>query len=374
MIKFFVNFDNLHYMKMKLTFFFLVLSAISFGQITLTDQHFCGANEQYLFSNTIDPTIDYATTGANYTWDFSALTRVNQDTFVTRPMSQVNGFSILQFGSFAPTAYKATYFNTTTDLPIAQISQFLPVNITEMNLFTKKQSSKITSVGYEFRVNGQGIGFRSDTIESRYVLPLNYNDMYQSRGYTSLDMNPIYDAKWKQYRQRQSTVDGWGTITTPFGTFPCLRLHHIIHEKDSIYISTNGNGLWLPLTIPVTHEYEWRSTDDKEAILRIRTNEVLSNEVVTSIEYRDNLANLGLLKNEFQVSVFPNPVINSLHVQSEKSAFHYMITAENGQVFKSGICTENEAIIDVSTISCGVYFLILINGTEISSIKFSKKS
>lgn len=357
---------------MKLILPFVFIGFVSFGQITLTDQHFCGPSESYIFSQVTNPLIDYATTGANHSWDFSDLVSLNQRTFESKPMSQVNGFSAFTFGSFAPSAYKATYFNSTTDLPIAQISQYLPINITEMNQFSKKETSQITSVGYEFKINGQGIGFRSDTIEKRYVLPLEYNDQYQSRGYTSLNMNPFYDAQWKQYRQRQSVVDGWGTVQTPFGTFDALRIHHVINEMDSIYFVYNGTGMWLPLTIPTTHEYEWRSTSDKEAVLRIKTNVVLGNEVVTSIEYRDNLAGLKLIEQNFEVTIFPNPVMNELKISSAEFVTGTMIVDAVGRVWERQTANSKELKMDVSQLPAGRYSLVVFSETSYSTIPFVK--
>lgn len=357
---------------MKLVFPFIFLGFSSIGQITLTSQHFCGASESYLFSQVTNPLIDYSTTGANHTWDFSDLNALNQRTFETKPMSQVSGFSSFVFGSFASAPYKATYFNSTTDLPIAQISQFLPINITEMNQFTKNETSQITSVGYEFKINGQGIGFKSDTIEKRYVLPLEYNDQYQSRGYTGLNMNPFYNAQWKQYRQRQSVVDGWGTIQTPFGTFSALRIHHVINEMDSIYFVINGTGTWIPLTIPTTHEYEWRSTSDKEAILRIKTNVVLGNEVVTSIEYRDNLAGLQMDQLNFGVSVFPNPVVNEVQIQSEIQATGLMIVDAIGRIWLHETADSKLIKLDVSEIPAGVYSLVVFSESSYSTVSFVK--
>lgn len=335
---------------------FVCLSINAQAQITLTSTNFCGANESYVFSVAINPMIDYSTTGANYNWDFSTLSSSTQKTFVTKPMSGLSFFSSIAFGSFAPSAYKATYFHATTDIPLAQITSVLPISITDMNAFVKNQSSSITQVGYEFKVDNQGLGFRSDTIETRYALPLDYGDSYQSRGYTSLDMNPIFDAKWKQYRQRSSTVDGWGSITTSFGQFDVLRIHHTINEFDSIYYS----GFWLPLPIPETHEYEWRSTSDKEAILRIRTNVVLGNEVVTSIEYRDNLLGLMDSNPSFDVSIFPVPTTTELNVHSAELIDGYAMVDQNGRVLEHKQVQSPQFTINIEQLATGSYSLVLM--------------
>lgn len=351
---------------------FLALSTFSFGQITLTDQHFAGAGESFVFSTLTDPTIDYATTGTNHTWDFSALVPQDQRSLITNPMSQVTGLSLLMFGSFAPAAYKATYFNATTDLPIAQASAVLPISIEELNQFSKKTSTAVTSIGYEIVSSGQGVGFRSDTIETRYELPLTYGDNYESRGYTNIDLNPIYDAKWRQHRHRVSSVDGWGTVKTPFGQFDAIRIHHVIDELDSIYISFNGFTMWLPVPIPLTHEYEWRSTADKEAVMRIRTNEIAGNETVTAIEYRDNFNGLGLTESAVSVQFYPNPVSNELHVSTAELAQNFFIVDHSGRIWKQIPASSKEQVLDVSELASGSYSLVVVFTSGYTTQKFVK--
>lgn len=348
----------------------LTFSSVSFGQITLTDQHFAGPGESYIYSTVLDPTIDYGTTGANHVWDFSDMTPQAQRNLDTRPTSQLSGLSSFMFGSFAPAAYKASYFNATTDLPLDQVSSFLPISIEEINQFTRKTSSGITSIGYELVSSGQGLGFRSDTIEVRYELPMTYGDSYQSRGYTSLDMNPFYDAKWKQYRQRASNVDGWGTVKTPYGQFDALRIHHVIHEMDSIYFSIQGVAMWLPIPIPVAHEYEWRTTAEKEPVMKIRTNEIMGNETVTAVEYRDNY--LGLNESEISVSFYPNPATTELHVSTPEPAESFVIVDHTGKIWSRIPGSSTEEVLDVSQLASGGYTLVVRFSKGYTSVQFVK--
>jgi hypothetical protein len=360
-------------LKMKhLLLSVLAISSLSFGQITLTDQHFAGPSESYVFSTLTDPTIDYATTGANHHWDFSDLVPQDQRGLTTRPSSEISGLSIIQFGGFAPAPYKATYFNSSTDLPLDQVSGVLPIPIEEMNSFTRKTATAVTSIGYELVSNGQGLGFRSDTIETRYALPMTYGNNYESRGYIALDLNPIYDAQWRQYRHRVTNVDGWGTVKTPFGTFDALRIHHVIDEFDSIYISFQGFGTWVPIPVPLAHEYEWRSTSDKEAVMRIRTSEVMGNETVTAVEYRDDFNGLGLTESKFQVSFYPNPVVNELHVSTPETAEKLVIVDQSGRIWKQVSGSSKDQVIDVSELASGSYSLVVLFSNSYTSVKFIK--
>lgn len=361
-------------MMKLLVLFLLSLTGVAFGQITLTDQHFSGANESFVISTTTDPSIDYSTTGANTTWNFSSLVATGQKGYSTNPMSSAALYSQLIFGSFAPLAYKATYFASTTDLPLAQLTTALPVSIQDISLFTKKTATAITSVGYELLINGQGIAVKSDTIEKRYALPLNFGDTYNSRGYTALDMNPIYNAQWRQHRSRSSVVDGYGTITTPFGSFSALRIKHEITENDSIYLAIGGTtGFWLPLPIPVAYEYEWRAVEEKEPILLIKTSSTLGTETVTAIEYRDQFLGLGIAENNAEVSVGPNPANDQLHVASAALIEQWSLMNSDGRVVHAANHADNLLAIDLSQLATGEYHLVLVTAKGISYQKFIKQ-
>lgn len=361
-------------MKQVLLLLLILASNCVFAQITLTDQHFSGANESFVISTTTDPSIDYSLTGANVTWDFSSLVAIGQKGYLTKPVSTAALYSQLLFGSFAPLAYKATYFASTTDLPLAQLTTALPISIEDISLFTKKNSTAITSVGYELLINGQGIAVKSDTIEKRYVLPLNFGDAYSSRGYTALDINPIYNAQLRQRRLRTSVVDGYGTITTPFGSFSALRIKHEIIENDSVFLAIGGTtGFWLPLPIPMAYEYEWRAVEEKEPILLIKTALTLGSETVTAIEYRDQFLGLGIGENNVEVTVGPNPANDKLIVSAAALIEQWSLVSMNGQVVRTSNHLANTLTIDLSNLARGEYQLILQTSKGISCQKFLKQ-
>jgi hypothetical protein len=357
-----------------LTLFFISLIGSAYGQITLTDQHFSGANESFVISTTTDPLIDYNFTGANVAWDFTTLVATGQKGYITKPMTSAALYSQLLFGSFAPLAYKATYFASTTDLPLAQLTTALPVSIEDISLFTKKTATAINSVGYELLINGQGIAVKSDTIEKRYALPLNFGDTYNSRGYTALDMNPIYNAQWRQHLSRSSVVDGYGAITTPFGTFSALRIKHEITENDSIYLAIGGtSGFWLPLPIPVAYEYEWRAVEEKEPILVIKTSVTLGTETVTAIEYRDQFLGLGIAENAIEVIVGPNPANDQLNVSSAAIIEQWSLINSDGRVVHAANHESSSLSINLCELATGQYHLVLVTAKGISYQKFIKQ-
>lgn len=349
----------------------LCLSPLAlFGQITLDETHFASENDSARISTAdANPDLDFAYTGANVVWDFSPYLQSTGQLLVNyNPLPASNQFLNIMFGSFAPANYRANYFLPNEALPIGQLSQFLPISIEDINQFYKKTDTKLTQVGYSITVQGQEIPTRSDTIETKYNFPMNFGDSHTSRGYTKLDLNPIQNAIWIQHRKRETSVDGWGQLITNFGDFPTLRIHHRIEESDSFYVEFNGFPLWIPIPVPVSHEYEWRSTLDKEAIVKVITSEIQGNETVTRIEFRDNYI-AGINALDLNVSIFPNPAHNSLAIQSKTALLGYEIyTMDGKQISEGELHQAAQEFIDIETLEVGTYILKLI-GTEGSAQK-----
>ncbi|MDP5099105.1 MAG: T9SS type A sorting domain-containing protein [Crocinitomicaceae bacterium] len=357
-------------MKTTLLTFLALIPTILFSQITLTSADFATANDTVRISKATDNSIDFSTTGANYTWDFSYLTFDSQ---LRRDYAPATGLPILinfVFGPMASNNYKATYFLPSTDLPIDQLGTFLPITISDVVQYSKKTNDSITSIGLSLQINGNGIPVKSDTIETRYAFPLNYGDNHYSRGYTRLDMNPIYDAIWIQYRQRYTEVDGWGSVSTPYGTFDALRLKHTITETDSLRISFNGNPFWLPIPVPESHIYEWITNGEKDAIMRIVTTLAGGNETVTSIEYKDFNLTASLNELELAFEIYPNPAGDFITISNVSKDDSYYIVDAQGKIVQNGSVNGK---IDITSLSNGTFEIVVESNHQIGSKSFIKQ-
>ena len=314
-------------------------------------------------SRAMDDVIDYSSTGANYTWDFSYL--VAEEQILRKYFDISDGSNLMQFmfGAFAPPVYQGTNFAETDAIPLDQLSGIFPVSLDEIHLISRNTADSITSVGYTMTVDGNEIPFRSDTIETRYKFPMLYGNVYSSRGHSELDLNPLFDAVWKQYRQRSSHVDGWGSITTPYGTFDALRIRHSITETDSIYFDFGTGGTWFELPIPLTTQYEWWATGELEPVMRITTSDFSGTEIVTGIEYRDSYLGLdaSLEEQELSFLIAPNPTIDAIHLKVPGYGWTYTILAADGTRVGTGVLKISDSSIDVSKLNAGQYYLLLRN-------------
>lgn len=346
---------------MKLLLALILLPAIGFSQITITDADFGNEGDTVRISTTTDAGVDFTSTGTNFNWDFSSFVAESQTLLQHNSVSNTSTLVQILFGSFAPAAYQASYFQEFDDLPIDQFGQLLPVNISNLFQFTKIVPDSVSSVGITIDVDGNQIPFRSDSIEKRYALPLTFGDSYTGRGYTEMDLNPFAEIIWRQHRSRNSQVDGWGTIALPMGSFDVIRVKHTIEENDSLYQDLFGTGTptWFGLDLPTAYIYEWIANGEKTPVLRIETSEFGGFETITNIEYRDNydasLANIANVELT-QVSIYPNPTTSTIQIKGVTGSLFYSIFDASGNNVKTGSLTATEAI-DVSSLAPGNYLI-----------------
>ena len=346
---------------MKFLIPFALLPSILCAQITLEVSDFADGGDTVRVSNTNDFSLDYASTGANYTWDFSGLIAESQTVKDYQNMDNASAIPSFTFGAFADEAYQATNFAETADIPLDQAGEFLPISIDAINQFSRNTSNGITSVGLSIGISGTEIPVTSDTIETRYAFPMNYEDSYSSNGYSYLDLNPIYNAIWIQYRTRNTEVDGYGSISTPYGTFDVLRIRHEIIESDSVFIDLFEGAEWYELPVPVRYEYEWITKSEKEPILKVLTRiDASGEETVTGVLYKDNFLDLnaGIEEAQNSLQMGPNPVINSLVVQGISGSFDYQVIDMSGQVIQKGT-QQNDNVIDFNKINPGTYLMLV---------------
>lgn len=350
------------------------LPFLGFGQIFIDQSDFGNADDTVRMSSTTDAAIDFSSTGANSNWDYSGLVAESQELREFKDLSSASALVNIIYGQFAGTDHQASYFLPNDDLPLDQLGGILPVNITDLFQFSKSSSSAITSIGIAMAVDGTEIPFRSDTIEMRYEFPMMYQNTYSSRGYTKMDLNPIQDIVWVQYRTRDSEVDGWGTITTPYGTFDALRVKHTINEVDSLSLEVFGAPFTLPLDLPESYIYEWLADGQLEPVLRIETSDLGGTEIVSAIEYRDSFdpALVGINEKTIEVELYPNPVIDELKVVGMEPGSTFTIVDAHGAIVNQGVLNASESI-QVGRLSSGTYSIVILSGGKLAQSTFIKQ-
>lgn len=358
---------------MRLILLLAALSfSISYAQVSIIDTDFFSVDDTARVSETTDANIDYTSTGPNSVWDFSTLTANSQRLEKAYSISSAGVIVNLQFGPSAPPGYVSSYYRPFDGIPFEDFSNFLPVNIEDINRIIKKDSDSLKYTGYSFKIDGQQVGFRSDTIETGYEFPLEYGDSYNSRGYTKMDFNPFFNAIFIQYRQRSSEVDGHGTLITPYSTFNTIRVHHTINEQDSLYVDIQGFSTWVPIE-RTTHQYEWWAKDEMRPAMMIQTEEVNGGENVTAITYKDEYLGLDASLNEltaFNASVYPNPSSDLLNVETNVPVNSLRIFDIQGKLMIEQEANSKHELVNTSSLEQGIYTLLIATkkGTQVAKL------
>jgi hypothetical protein len=368
---------NLNQIQMKKLLLFathiLIFIGFSSAQITITTTDMPVVNDTIRYSTTLniqgqDPT----QTGANHTWDYSALTSNTQrlDTFFA-VTSTPTAYQFFFNNSILYASHKANYALRGQDITFPPIVP-IPISFTEVFNFVKNSASKYENVGFGSKISGFPNSTRKQPIDVEYVFPLNDGDTSYSASQFNINIPTL--AYYGQTMERENKVDGWGSLTIPMGTYNVLRVKSILTKVDTIFLDTLGFGVTFPR--PEETEYKWLANGMSTPILKI----VTSLGVVTNIEYQDTIPVVGIQEESLinSVSVFPNPTKEFVQVIfNSKNAGNlaYSIKDVNGKLILSNNFNANTGknvfVIDLrnNQLTKGIYFVELLMNSQLVTQK-----
>lgn len=358
-------------MKTHYSFILLLIIAFShitgFTQITINNNDMPVPNDTFRISTTINiHSLDPAVAGANASWDFSILTSNTQtiDTFFSVLSSYIPVTYNLAYNNFLDPIHKATVatrnFNTSSPFPQVQISE-------TFNFF-KSSSSGYVQVGQGAKINGLPTTMKYDVPETFFTFPMQLGNIDSS---TSKYGNTIPSlGYYGQTIHRINTVDAYGSLTTPYGTFDVMRVKSLIYKQDTMYIDTI---LQYGTTInrPLETQYIWLGDNQGEPLLQISK---INNQF--TIRYKDSIFSTSITP-EFifhkSLFAFPVPAKDNIRIISEESFHHLLIIDILGKNVKTVLNGFN--FIDISDLQKGIYFIHMFDTKNqlISSQKIIKE-
>jgi hypothetical protein len=339
--------------------------------IVLSNNNMPSANDTLRYTTVnLNSVSNYSATGTNYNWNFSS---VNSTTS-----------GIRSFKSAIQTPY-ALFFLSFTGFAekLPDISLGGTFSFTDYYNFYKKQTSPQAYIA-----DGVGLTFSGVPLPSYftdkdelYMFPMTY-PKYDSTTFRfstpSVSVVPIIYIK---SGYRVTRVDGWGTVTTPYGTENCLRLITTQYAKDTIKTA------FLPLGFPNTvRSYQWMTLNSKIPYFEVTGNVVGTNFVPTEARYRGYAVKAveppnttgvrDALADVQQVVVYPNPVSEVLHLGAVPEDLIVSLHDSQGKFLrtvslKSGAKTQD---IEVTDLAPGIYSLNGVLEAKVFQIKFVKEA
>ena len=319
---------------------------------------------------------DYTTTGANHTWNFSNLVPTDQIMREFKP-----SFQTPYAFYFFPPKYGEKVLDAVPipNIPLGGIT----ISIEDIYSFYRKNgTSSFNSEGLGLKMSGIPVGATFTDEDELFQFPLDYLNRDSTRFSLTTPTNTLVPFTYKKHGYRITEVDGWGTITTPFGTENCLRVVSTQYSIDTIFISALPAGFNKFGFPNYMRSYQWLILNENVPYLEVTGNLVGANFTPTQARYRDQIryfvGSQEHSKEEKIFSVYPNPSNDKLKISSlgKNLQVTYYILDMNGKEvkrgnFNSSDSVENSSEITISDFSQGVYSIHFTAQNFYQNIKFS---
>lgn len=300
----------------------------------------------------VPPGLNYQLADTNTSWDFSSLQPVNQlmDTFL----------SVL---STSPFYYPAFILNASIASNGPDLSFIPNVTLTDVYEFYKESNTAFTLVGYGASMSGVPLTPKYNPADKLYSFPITMGSVDSTTARLELAIPGLFT--FSQTKKRKNTVDAWGNLTTPFGTFSTLRIKSEVIEIDSLYLDTPG--IQVPLPHQIFTEYKWLADNMGVPVLVITKPQTGA----ATAEFIDSLRilNIGIEKAPIftdAMNLYPNPTadVATLDFDSHTGEAELRIYGYDG----SFICSRNVNTlpyrIDINDIGlkAGLYLIQICEG------------
>lgn len=345
-------------MKKILLSLSLLFSISAFAQITLEHIHVIATGRQYTEAS--DNTArKLASSGANQKWDYANLKASSKDS--------------IRFGM--PFWYKGhTYFPQ---------SNYAIINSSDTSAV---QFAELTNSAFF----SHGFYASSDTSETIYKIktkifsfPSTYNSSFSESviypglsiglGFDPDSTGPIPKIDSMQIStgiNRSSSINGWGSLKTPLGSFNTLKQTTLEISNQLVFVKTNG--AWIKASAPILQLFGIvLPAPDSSYSVNFMTNSAGIGVPLMTYNYRpkDTAASnitwlyaiprkssiLSLASND--VSIYPNPATSVINIQSDKAASFEIFNALGQLIVNDKMSVETE--ISVAALPRGMYLVHL---------------
>lgn len=241
------------------------------AQITITIDDLANEDD-VVYVSTANPIGEFELTvsGPDAVWNYDWLEPLAQDSSVWVDPTSTN------------VAYFFLWFDANVAEETGQVIESDFFSLEDLYNFYDRSESSLSITGIAGTITGIPLPASFDEPDVIYELPLEYGNTYSSLSNFSFIIPGI--GSWSESRDRSCEVDGWGELTTPYGTFNTLRVKCDVYTEDVIEYT----GIEFPISYTTT-EYRWMAPGQLIPVLQINSQEILGFETITAVTYRDTL-------------------------------------------------------------------------------------
>ncbi len=289
--------------------------------ITLDENDLPEAGRSFLVTSA-SPLIDFdaEATGEEYTWDFSTLFPLLEDTSFWIPDNETN-----------PLYFFLWLTSDIAEQTISDIENDL-LTITDVYNFYWLDDDYFAFSGFAGSILEIPIPIWFEEPETIIEFPAIFEQYTTFSTGFDLDIPDI--GGWSELRERENAIDGWGTLITPAGTYDVLRVRSEILVTDTF----SYDGTVIPVQY-TTREYRWMAKEEGIPVLQITTQEVLGVETITAVTYKSGeLTAVQDIPADAQSLTIISPVHDVLEAfitVPESGAYSWQVMSMSGQVVAS---------------------------------------
>ena len=305
--------------------------------------------------NSLDLPSTFTQSGANQQWDFSSVSS--------------DGQRKLEFFAANKTPYAFYFFNQIGQKTADSLGGG-PIMFSNIYSFYSKSINSYKASGIGYSVSSFPLAAKNTDEDEIFIFPLTYNDTDVTT-YAFEFSIPGQDLfKYKQAGKRTNIVDAWGSLKTPYATYPStLRIKTIVEGVDTIEIQ--GFKTPLPRKDVI---YRWLTTTNRNPVMEVTLTEFGGQTVPQAAYYLDKrrATNSIFHKERALFSLYPNPVADRLYANTNfYTCLPYQMPAKL-RVFSLNGAQINEieynsnpidgGYYDVSKLPLGIYLIEFPDG------------
>ncbi|MFT6166121.1 MAG: hypothetical protein ACJAV5_001306 [Vicingaceae bacterium] len=215
--------------------------------------------------------LNYQRNGANQTWNFNSLRPIGQtvQNFVSSSQTPYNT---------VPTSRIGLLFADTLSLgPNSVTNVYNFVNSTSTDFSIDWRAATLPFLGSAIPIQ---IPFQDR--DEVFQFPLDYLDR-DSSVYNFVFNNVFPPLYYGSSGYRINEVDGWGTVSTPYGRFNTLRIITDMVSMDTI--SFSGQNISIPSHV---RTYQWIANGERIPVMTVNGLVIAGAFVPNSVEFRDS--------------------------------------------------------------------------------------
>lgn len=351
--------------KVLLTILFSLFTICISAQITIDGSDMPGEGQSFELHQAAgfelnDPAMS---SGADVSWDYSDLESL--DVNVTNYVSVSDAPFTYQLIFNNPESPSYANLASPADNLGGGLGGDIGIEVDDLYNFFRTDDQGYHDCGFAGSISGFPVFANRNPTDRLFLFPLEYG-MPADTNSSNFEVNIPELANVKSFQTRANTLDAWGSVTTPAGTYEALRVRSVVNGIDTVV--AESFGINQVIVRPETIEYRWVAQGMGVPVLQINT---VDGEV-TQVTYRGDEVS-GVFDSDEEISnllFYPNPAVNAARAECPSGAMiqSVVLVDLNGKSFPTAYQqTDNQVELSLAGAASGMYRVVIAaNGVQYS--------